>query len=153
MRETYSLSTETIKVLKGHESAIADEWNKSAQYVYAILAGTEPDRFARFLGLYAAAVRAGAPVCHWDDKFAAVRARYEKQHARRQTVAECLTEKIGRDAETTARLVDALRDGRVDEDEALRLHALIRLEREVLDELEKVIGGHDGGDHHDRHPF
>lgn len=77
MRHVYQLQTETIKVLKTREGCIADEMNVKDRYIYAILAGGETDPFAKFLGLYTAAVRAGAPVHFWEEKLAAIRTRQE----------------------------------------------------------------------------
>ena len=135
MRETYTTSDETRKVLTGHVKPIAFEMDKSDKYIYAILADTEPDRFAQFQSLYAAAVRAGAPVCHWDLWFEAVKAKYAKT-VPLQTAIECLAEKITNDADTTAKMVDALKDGVIDQKEAIQIQKAIDKERQNLDLLE-----------------
>ena len=56
-RETYELSDETRKVLTDHVKPVADEMDKTPQYLHAILSGVETDIFAKFVPLYAAAVR------------------------------------------------------------------------------------------------
>jgi hypothetical protein len=135
MRQTYSLSDQTRLVLTGHVKPIAFELDKTPSYIYAILADTEPDRFAQFMHLYAACVRAGAPVGHWDNWFEAVKAKYTKVRPD-QTAIECLAEKIKSDADTTAKLVDALQDGKIDEREGVEIQGAIDKERETLDRLE-----------------
>lgn len=72
-RHIYNLQSESIKVISGHVQEIADEMDVSARYIRSILQGTETDPFAKFLELYRAAVRAGAPVRHWDDRLAEIR--------------------------------------------------------------------------------
>lgn len=69
-RHTYQLQVETIKVLSDHKSCIAEKLDVSERYIRAVLAGTETDAFAKFLEIYRAAVRSGAPVHHWDDRLA-----------------------------------------------------------------------------------
>ena len=79
MRHTYETSTESIKVLKGHEQLVAEELDlNSGRYIYAILAGTETDPFSKFQALYAAAVRAGCPTRFWDERLEATRLRNER---------------------------------------------------------------------------
>lgn len=56
-----------------HRDRVAEEMDVSDRYIRAILAGTETDPFAKFLELYRACVRAGAPVRHWDDRLAEIR--------------------------------------------------------------------------------
>jgi hypothetical protein len=135
MRHQHELTDETRRVLSGNVQAIADEMHVSPQYLHAILAGSETDAFAKFEHQYAGAVRAGAPVCHWDHKLATIRARYEKQQPLK-TAVQCLTEKITTDADTTSKLVDALQDGKIDGREAEKIQAAIDRERSTLDLLE-----------------
>lgn len=135
MRHIYELTDETRKVLSGNVRRVAEEMHVSDQYLHAIMANSETDVFAKFEHLYAAATRAGAPVCHWDHKLAAIHARYEKQQPSK-TAIQCLTDKITTDAETTSRLVDALQDGVIDAREAESIQAAIDKERATLDLLE-----------------
>jgi len=72
-RHIYHLQSETIKVLSGNVEGVADQMDVSTRHIYNILEGRETDPFAKFLELYRAAVRAGAPVRHWDDRLAEVR--------------------------------------------------------------------------------
>lgn len=138
MRHTFDTTKQTIKVLTGHQAEIAEEANVSDKYLYAILAGTETDFFAPFEHYYSACVRAGAPVCHYDNRLAAIRARYEKL-APVKTEFECLSEKINANADTTSRMVDALRDGQINEVEAEKILNAIEKERNVLDIIETMM--------------
>lgn len=138
MRQTYRLSDETRAVLTDYVKPISEEMNKSDKYIYAFLSESQTDLFAKFLPLYAAAVRAGAPVCHWDNRLAGIRARYEKINPGKNP-AECLTEKIHIHAETTARLVEALSDGKLDEREIKQLRLDIEKERKNLNLLEMIL--------------
>lgn len=135
MRHTYDLTDETRKVISGNITRTAEEMNVSDKYLYGILSGDKTDPFAPFEHAYAASVRAGNPVCHWDNKLAAIRTRYEKA-VPLKTEIECLTEKINSDADTTSQLVDALKDGVIDSSEAERIQHAIDKERSTLDLLE-----------------
>lgn len=134
-RHTYDLTDQTRKVLSGNVARVAEEMDVSDKYLHAILADDKTDPFSTFVHLYAAAVRAGAPVCHYDTKLAGIRARYEKQ-VPLKTEIECLTDKISSDADTTAQLVDALKDGVIDAREVERIQQAIDKERSTLDLLE-----------------
>ena len=149
MRFTYALSDETRKVLTENVGRISEEMDVVDKYLYAILANDKTDPFAPFVRLYAAAVRSGAPVCYYDHKLAAIRARYEKSIPLK-TEIDCLTDKINSDADTTSQLVDALKDGVIDAHEAERIQHAIDKERSTLDLLEvhlqfkislKAVGG------------
>jgi len=138
MRETYELSEETRAVVTGNVKNIAEEMGKSDKYLYAILAGTETDVFAKFKPEYAAAVRAGAPVEHWDNWMAAVRQRYA---AKRSSIspAEALIAKIQSDADTDAEMVKALADGKISTTEATRILKMVQREREMLDAITQIV--------------
>jgi hypothetical protein len=137
-RHTYELTDETRKVMSGNVPRIAEEAEVSDKYLHGILAGTETDPFAPFVHYYASSARAGAPICYWDNKLAAIRARYEKQIPNKSLI-QCLTEKIESDADTSAKMVDALRDGFIDAGEADRIQAAINKERQTLDLLETHV--------------
>ena len=131
----YSLTTATEQVLTGSVKQIAYEMDCSDKYLYGMLSEDKTDIFAPFRRLYAAAVRAGASVCHWDNDLASIRARYEKLQPKR-SIVECLIEKIRSGADTAARLVDALKDGEISESEAGRIQAAIDKEKQNLALLE-----------------
>lgn len=76
-RHNFRLTEETIKVFNGSAKAIADEADVSDKYIHAILAGTETDPFAPFQFYYAAAVRAGTDVSHYDNRLAIIRSKYQ----------------------------------------------------------------------------
>ncbi len=76
MRKIHQLSDETIKVLNGSSTKVADEYGCQPQYIRAVLAGTETDPFAKFVSLYSAAVRAGCDVSHWLNRLDGIKSRY-----------------------------------------------------------------------------
>ena len=76
MRHSYELQPETIKAINGCAQKIAEEMDVSDKHIYAILAGTETDPFAKFKVIYAAAVRAGCDVGHWLRSLEGIRAKY-----------------------------------------------------------------------------
>ena len=135
MRHDYSLSDETRKVLTSHVGRIADEMDVSDKHLYAILAGTKTDPFAMLVHMYAAAARAGAPVCYWRHKLDAIDARYEKQMPLK-TELECLMDKFSLDADLSTKLTDCLKDGVIDDHEAERLQSAIDKAKANLDLLE-----------------
>lgn len=139
MRETYRLTNETLNVLADKVIAIASEMDVSDKHLYAVLAGTETDPFAKFRRLYAAAVRAGADVSPWDASLSAIKARHSIASPER-TQMQCLVEKITLDADTTAKLVDALHDGEIDPQEMTAIRKAIAKERDSLDVLEIYLG-------------
>src|SRR5690606_20468810 len=65
------------------EAAVSDK------YIYGVLAGTQTDWFALFAHYYAAAVRAGCDVSHWDTELERIRAKYTftEPGCHRQTAA------------------------------------------------------------------
>jgi hypothetical protein len=138
MRHTHELTDETRKVMSGHVKLIALEADISDKHIYGILAGTNTDPFAPFEYYYAAEVRAGAPVCHYDNKLAAIRTRYEKQQPTKPVTA-CLTDQLNAGAELATGFIEALRDGKIDAHEAERLHPSIDKMRSILDLLETHI--------------
>lgn len=76
MRETYRLTSETRAVLTDNVTAIAAEMDVNTSYLYQILSSVESDPFAKFHRIYAASVRAGAHVHHWDVELQTIRERY-----------------------------------------------------------------------------
>jgi len=78
MRKTHPLSEETIKVMSGYVADIAEEMDVSPQYVHGILSGVNADRFAQFSHDYAACLRAGAPIEHWDNRLKSIRTKYDQ---------------------------------------------------------------------------
>jgi hypothetical protein len=136
MRTVYTLSESTLAVLSHNVPAIAKEWDKNPSYLYQILSGVECDPLAKFLPLYAAAVRAGADVSPWDAALSEVRSRYALCN---KNPVQCLTDKIATNAETTSKLVTALKDGQIDEREARNIRKTIAKERASLDDLEAML--------------
>jgi hypothetical protein len=135
MRHHYDLTDETRKVMSGNVSRIAEEANVSDKYIHGILAGTETDPFAPFEHYYAASVRVGAAVSHYDNKLAAIRARYEKAKPKKPVV-ECLTDQLNDGAQLATNLIEALHDGEIDMREAETIQPIIDKARSTLDLLE-----------------
>lgn len=75
-RKTYSLSTETIKVLNGSATKVAEEFGCDPGYIHQILGQTVTDPFAKMEWLFAAAVRAGCDVSPWMNRFDAILLKY-----------------------------------------------------------------------------
>lgn len=141
MRHDYQLTEETLKTFKGNEGAIAEEADVGYKYVSAIMSGAKTDPFAPFKHFYRAAARAGVSRCHWRNTLDAIDARYEKKLPNK-TEVECLTDKINSDADTTAKMVEALRDGHIDAHEARKILQAIDKERSILDLLEVRLQFH-----------
>ena len=131
MRHFYQLSDETRKVFNGHVPHIAKEMNVLDKYLYAILAGTETDAFAKFVPQYAACIRAGADVTPWDAELSSIKARYSKFSSLSET--ECLAAKIERDTDATLAIMKALEDGEIDDHEWRKID-------EALERQEQAIG-------------
>ena len=78
-RHNYPLTRETVKVLNGSAQAVAEEMSVSPTAIYNILESNTTDPFSKFEFMYAAAVRAGCDVSHWDNRLAVIRAKNKKQ--------------------------------------------------------------------------
>ncbi len=130
-RDTYELSDETRKVLSHNPQMIAEEMGKHPSHVYDYLEMRQTDIFAKFLPLYNASVRAGAPVCHWDNRLAASRSRYEKIFPTKTTL-ECLKDKLAAQNQTIIKLYEVLEDGKLSETEIRGLQELINKEMQEL---------------------
>lgn len=138
MRHTYELTKETLKTLTGHVGEIAEEMQVTDKFLYGVLAGVNTDPFAPFEHLYASTARAGVSRCHWRARLDAIDARYDKQRPK-AGIVECLAEKITTDAETSERMVEAIRDGRVTAAEAEKIRAAVEKERRTLDLIDTVL--------------
>lgn len=75
-RKTYELSQQTIQAINGHATNVAEEFGCIDKYIYAILAGTVTDPFAKFAWLFSSAVRAGCDVSPWLTELDRIRAKY-----------------------------------------------------------------------------
>lgn len=137
-RAAYGLTDETRKVINGKAARIADELGWNDKTVYKITYDELPDPFAYFIAFYKACVRAGADISHYDLRMNEAKARYN--YTEKGDNAACLAEKILRDADTTAKMVDALKDGSIDASEAESIRKAIQKERDNLDLLEMCLG-------------
>lgn len=136
MRETYPITDQTLNILDGNAKQIATEMDVDKSYIYQILSSVEADPFGKFRRLYAACVRAGRDVTAWDASLASIRVRNECVGL---DTVECLSKKIALDADTTMKLVDALRDGDIDDRERSEIRRAIQRERDSLDVLEATL--------------
>lgn len=78
MKHVFELSDQTIKVVNGHATELAEEAGVGNKYIYAILANRETDPFAKFEHYYTAACRARLDVSPWDNRLAVIRSRYQQ---------------------------------------------------------------------------
>ena len=138
MRHEYDLTDETLRTFKGNEQEIADEAEVGYKHISAILGGSKTDPFAPFVHFYAATARAQVSRCHWRMKLDAIDAKYDKALPS-STPIDCLTAKIKSDAETTQKMVEALKDGAISDGEAHAILKAVQKEREVLDLIETVM--------------
>jgi hypothetical protein len=138
MRHEYELTDATRKTLTHNVPAIAEEMRVSDKYLYAILSGDKTDPFAPFEHLYDSTARAGQSRCHWRLRLDAIDAKHDKKNPS-ATPIDCLTQKITTDADTTQKLVAALKDGRISDAEAEAILQAVQKERGVLDLIETVI--------------
>lgn len=76
MRRTYSLSTETIKVINGNATKVAEEFGCEPSYIHQILGQSVTDPFAKFEWLFASAVKAGCDVSPYLNRLDAIQAKY-----------------------------------------------------------------------------
>jgi desulfoferrodoxin (superoxide reductase-like protein) len=80
-RHDYPLSDETINVINGHATEVAEHFGCNPSHIYNILGGTETDAFSRFLWLFSSAVKAGCNVTPYLSRLEAVQAKYAKDDA------------------------------------------------------------------------
>jgi hypothetical protein len=133
MRETYKPASEqTVRILSTDRELIATEMDLTRNTLDQIIAGNECDPFLKFKRMYAGAVRAGVDVTPWDVAFQEIKTR----HANGQTIHQSLSEKVMCDADTAAKIIEALKDGQIDRHEVRRIREAIQRERNTLDVLE-----------------
>ena len=141
MRHKYELSEETIKVLTGNISPVAAEMGVSDNYIYAVLAGTETDRFAAFEHLFISACNVPtARVEIWLDKLTAIyRAKRKAITNQVTTTAAFLQKKLKADAHSSAQLAAAITDGILDESECHAILACLAKNEEVIENLKSLV--------------
>lgn len=139
-RHNYPLSEETIKVLSDFVKPTAQEMNVDKKYVHAILAGTEPDRFASFRYQFKAAAYAGAPVEIWLNELVGINFKAQRIiGAKNSDALAVLLEKIDSDAASTALFVDALKDGHLSKTECHVLLSAINKMRDITTRAEQLL--------------
>ena len=134
MRKTYSLSQQTIQVINGSSTTVAEEFGCEPSYIHQILGQSVTDPFAKFEWLFASCVKAGLDVSPWLNRLEAIVAKYRSINTR--SPFECLADKISGDAVTTKKIVKSLEDGAISDKEIGQIQTAIRAERRVLNELE-----------------
>lgn len=138
-RENYDyLSDETRDALTDNVKAMAAGWGKSVEYIYAILRSEKGDFFTAFESMYRGACEGGVSTAHWDRKLAFHRETAEAKR-RKRPATELLSEKIASDASTTQRMLDALRDGRIDERERIEILKDVDREQANLNEIVRLL--------------
>lgn len=137
-RHQYQLTDATRFVLTDNVSKIAAEFDCDKSYWYQVLSNVTTDPFAPFRRLYAAAVRAKAPVHHWDEELHAVRTRYETP-APAVSDAECIVKQVTAGAATLKAFVEAISDGELTLGEKRRVDDAIHEQRKALELLETVV--------------
>lgn len=139
MRHEYPLTEETIKVLSDYVKPTAREMDVDIKYVYAILAGTEPDRFSSFRHQFKSAAEAGAPVEIWLNDLIGINLRVKRACNRPPEALAVLLEKIDADAESTAKFVDALKDGEFCKTECHELLSAMAKIRKIAAAVELIL--------------
>lgn len=142
-REIYELSDETRLVLSHKPEAIAEEMGKHKSFVYDFLEFRATDPFAKLLPIYNAAIRVGAPYCHWDNRMEASRARYEKIYPSKNTV-QCLKEKLEAHNRTILKFYEAIEDGHLNDREIADIQALVNKEIAKLTRLNLQLSAQRG---------
>jgi len=139
-RETYDhLTDETRQTLGGNVKAMASGWNKSDRHIYKILGEEAADGFALFESMYLGALRGGVSTAEWDRKLAYLRETVQPSHRRQRPVTEIIAGKVGNEASTIQLLLEAARDGRIDETEKPQIKKAVAAERKDLDEIDRLI--------------
>jgi hypothetical protein len=133
-RDFYSLSDETRLVLSHNPEKISEEMGKHKSFAYDFLEMRRTDPFAILLPIYNASIRTGAPYCHWDNRMAASRSRYEQIYPKANTV-QCLKDKLKAHNETILKFYEAIEDGQLTDREIADIQALIADEIEELTRL------------------
>jgi len=137
-RENYSyLSEETKDTLTDNVKAMADGWGKSREYLYQILRSEKDDFFPPFEAMYRGALKGGVSTAEWDRKLAYLRGTVRPERPR--TVAEILATKVGDDSSTTQLLLEAIRDGRIDDNEKAQIRKALAAEQRDINEIARLI--------------
>lgn len=135
MRHDYPLTDETRRVLTGNCPKVADGMHVSPSYIYGILEGTNPDPFAYFIAAFEGACARGVDVTEWKARQAEIEARYRPD----KPLPDVLCDKMQGDTKTNTLLVDALKNGRIDEHERRPILRAVAVERDTLDYIEAVV--------------
>lgn len=128
MRHNYCLTDLSRAALKSAKvKDIAKEWNVDEDYLYGILSNNNTDPFAPFRMMFKSIVDAGGDALPYLTDLTVIYKRGRQQFCE-ANLTECLLKKIHTDGETTANLVDALKDGELDRREC----------RTLLQDIEKI---------------
>ncbi len=140
-RKTYRHSDETYQAIVGHESEIAREMGCCPTYIYGLKNRDNPDPFPKFEELYRSTAFGGGCTKYWFNVLKAIDDRAENFNGKcadKPDALACLLEKIHREAETTARMVDALKDGQLDKRECHLILGDIETLRANLNLIETI---------------
>ncbi len=135
--QTQTLSDETYQAIVGHETDIANEYGCCPSYIFNIKNRETKDPFPQFRKLFKATANGGGSVSFWLNDLKAIARRAEKAICKIKPL-ECLLQKIRDDAETTERLVVALKDGEISKRECHQILADVKQLRANLEAIETI---------------
>ena len=114
-RHDYVLTDQAREAVNGNFKQIAEEMGVAPQYIYGIIYGDNPDPYSYFRVFYAAVVRAGADYTVFDNDLAEIRARYRTLTQAAPVDNGFIIRKVQTDADTTAEIIKAFEDGKIDD--------------------------------------
>jgi hypothetical protein len=139
-RRTYRLSDETFKVLSGNESAIDREMECDVSYISKIKNSSEPDRYPPFREIFRAACHTGcAPAEIWLNDLTAIYVRSRSIGIKPSELSAKLLEKIETDAKSLSALVDALKDGKLEEGECHEVLSKLAKNQETNASIKQLV--------------
>lgn len=138
-RKTYKRSDETFRVLSGNEADIAREAEWDVSYVNKLKNGAEPDRYPPFRELFRFSANTGtAPVEIWLNDLKSIYIRSRSLTICPSELSAKLLEKIDHDSKSLSALVEALKDGRLDESECHEILSKIAKNQETNSQIRQI---------------
>lgn len=139
-RRQYPRTDETYDVLrKANLKNIAKEYPCDDSYLYTIKDGKSNDPYGHFRVLYKACADAGAEVDIWLNDLIAIKTKARKENLTLRDIAATLMEKIRTDADSSAKLLESLRDNQLDRKECHEILAAFAANDTVEDEIKRLV--------------
>ena len=138
-RKTYHLTDETYQVLIGHEAEIAESMDCDPSYIYGIKNGTHPDPFPKFQELFRACCHARAKAQIYLNKLNAIFTKSIVAVICTSQLTASLLQKIKDDAAATARIVESIADGHLDESECHEILGALAKSAENNEQLKEIV--------------